>query len=248
MMKNALLFALVLFLAGCSTVPTVPSVAQDPLPAVSPTASVILQPGDHLEIRFPYWPELDVKQTIRPDGRIALLLINEVDAAGLTPEELRQKLLTLYAGQLRNPEITVVANFEKSRWVYVGGEVNTIGSNIEGLVQLPLTGRMTALEALMRAGGPKKTSAKLETVLIVRRVGDQQLARTINLATMFKQPTTQAFFLEPNDILFVPQNEIDRVDQWVSQYMNQPVPDWLKTNLSFYLNPLKHNGSITVSP
>ena len=63
---------------------------------------VTLQPGDVVQVKFFYTPELDVTQMVRPDGRIALQLVGEVSVQGRTPGELQQGLLRLYESHLKN--------------------------------------------------------------------------------------------------------------------------------------------------
>ncbi|MBX7259791.1 MAG: polysaccharide export protein [Candidatus Hydrogenedentes bacterium] len=207
---------------GCATTPE-PSesfpVAQDPV--------LLLKPGDVLQVKFLYWPELNEEgQTIRPDGRISLQLVGEVVAEGKEPEVLRQELLGLYKDKLLQPEISVVVRSLDSHRVYVGGEVLA-----PGLV--PVNGRLTALEAIMQAGGPRKESSKLSTVVIVRQQDGQQYATTLDLRNALESPQSSSFELAPRDIVYVPRTAIDRVDQWVDKYINQIIPRSVHANFTF---------------
>src|SRR5256885_1422714 len=91
------------------------------------TPAYVLLPGDQIEVKFFYNPELSEQQPIRPDGRIALQLVGDVEAAGLTPEALRNALRERYARVLREPDVTVIVKEISGRRVYVGGEVGTPG-------------------------------------------------------------------------------------------------------------------------
>ena len=238
-----------LMCAGCATAPRVPSVLESPLPT-SPLA-VVFQPGDVVDVKFRYWPELDEVQTIRPDGMISLPLVNEVQAADRAPEELRKTLLELYADKLKDPEMTVIARVEQNRSVYVGGEVN-LTRNSDGLVAVPIIGRLTLMEAIIKSGGLRERSAKISNVLIIRRFEGTQYARTTDLREVFRNAETEPFYLEPNDIVFVPRTNIDRVDQWVDQYLNQPVPTWVSMNLNLNElidgdNPITSDTSVGTS-
>ncbi|GMW01885.1 MAG: hypothetical protein AMXMBFR84_30210 [Candidatus Hydrogenedentota bacterium] len=207
---------------GCVTTPEPTAsfpVAEDP--------KVLLKPGDVLEVKFLYWPELNENsQAIRPDGKISLQLVGDVIAEGMEPEELRQSLLTQYEDKLREPEISVVVRSLDSHRVYVGGEVYS-----PGLV--PIQGRLTALEAVMQAGGPRKDSARLSTVVIIRQSGNQQYATTIDMREMLESPETANFELAPRDIVYVPRTNIDKVDQWVEQYINKIIPRNLHFQYTF---------------
>ncbi len=216
------LMAAGMLLTGCVTTP--PPRADFPAP---PEPVVALQPGDVLDIEFVYWPELTTSQKIRPDGRVALKLVGDVAVQDKTPDQVRQELLQLYAGKLVNPEINVVVKSYDSQRVYVGGEVRNPGV-------MPLHGRMTALDALMMAGGPSKESAKLRTVVVIRRAGDKQVAQSINLKRSLQRPDSEPFYLAPCDIIFVPRSTIDRVDQWVEQYVNKIIPRNTAMNMTFF--------------
>lgn len=210
------LTALVMLLSsGCAT--RVPPVADANWPQASADAPLVLQAGDSLRIRFPYWSELDEEQAIRPDGKIALNLVGEVKAAGVTPEQLRDELLKLYAPTLKNPEVTVVVKSLDSRRVYIGGEVKT-----PGVIAMP--SGLTLLQAIMQAGGFTKDTAKLNSVVVVRNKDGAQHACTVDVRAMLASPQTKQFVLEPFDIVYVPRTAIDRVDQWIEQYINKVIP------------------------
>ncbi len=204
-----------LLIAGCAT--RVPPAADANWPQACPDAPLILQPGDTLRIRFAFWPELDEEQIVRPDGKISLPLAGVVTAAGITPEQLHEELLKLYADKLKNPEITVVVRWLDNRRIYVGGEVRA-----PGVIAMP--SRITVPQAIMQAGGLIKDSAKLSTVVVVRQKDGKQYACSVDVRKMFESPQSDAFMLEPFDIVYVPRTAIDRVDQWVEQYINRVIP------------------------
>ena len=204
---------LVLAMAGCIT----PHETVD-FPPPADTNRLDLQPGDTVRILFSFWPELDVAQTIRPDGMISLHLVPEVKAAGRTPAELREDLLALYADKLKEPEITVVVQALDSRRVYVGGEVVR-----PGVVQL--AGRRTVMDAIIEAGGFINFSARESNVLLVRERDGKRYSKIVNIRHNMSQPEHDPVYLEPYDIVYVPRTAIDRVDQAVEQYLNRVIPN-----------------------
>lgn len=208
----AALCSVIVVLTGCQTVPPV---TEEWPEAAEPV--VLLQPGDQLKIRFPYWPELEDEQAIRPDGKIALNLVGDVTAAGKTPDDLRTELMALYEDKIKDPEITVIVKSFDSHRIYVGGEVMRAGI-------FPLQGKTTILSALMMAGGPVKGSAKLKNVVVVRLRDGKQYAQAFDVRDMIGSPESQAYYLQPNDVVFVPRTFIDQVDQWVDQYINEIIP------------------------
>ena len=86
-----------------------------------------LQPGDVLDIKFYYASDLNEHVKIRPDGKISLQLIGELDVASLTPQDLDSLLRERYARILVNPEVAVIVREFAGQKAYVGGEVNSPG-------------------------------------------------------------------------------------------------------------------------
>jgi protein involved in polysaccharide export with SLBB domain len=84
---------------------------------------------------------------------------------------------------------------------------------------------LTALQALLDAGGPKDT-AHMDEVVVLQKVSDQQYrAAKINLAEMLENGKTGADVgLNPADVVFVPKTSIAKFDQWVDQYLVKSLP------------------------
>jgi polysaccharide export outer membrane protein len=152
-----------------------------------------LEPGDEIEVQFLYWPELDDTQRIRRDGRISLQLVENIQAAGLTPEELCRKLEDLHKDKLKDPAIKVILRERAARQIMVGGEVEQPGA-------IELAGSMTPLEAIMAAGGFKRLSADISKVVVFRQMEGRRLATSVDLMN----PDQEPFFLKPNDVIYVP--------------------------------------------
>ncbi len=227
--------AAALLLAGCVTPSPNPPSADWPQ---AQDATVLLQPGDLLRIKFAYWPELDDEQTIRPDGKIALQFVGDVMAQGLSPEQLRDQLLALYAVELKDPKITVVVRGFDARRVYVGGEVKTPGV-------VPMHGRLTLLQAIMQAGGFNEKTAKPSGVIVVRHRDGKQFACAVDVRKALAQPSSDQFALEPLDVVYVPRTAIDKLDQWVDQHINQIIPRNLYTTFTLTHSMDSQPASVT---
>ncbi len=158
----------------------------------------VLQRGDLIDIRVFNLSDLDTTARIRPDGKISVLLLNEVQAAGLTPGQLGQELMRGYTEHFRNPRLTVIVKEFAGQSVFVGGEVGQPGT-----VALP--GDMSALQALVKAGG-LKDSASTEKVLIVRDI-DKGTPRveTLNVKDILENSKPD-LMLQPSDVLYVPKS------------------------------------------
>jgi protein involved in polysaccharide export with SLBB domain len=179
---------------------------------------VLLKPGDEIELKFYYTPELDVTQVVRPDGKIALQLIGEISVQGKTPAELREELLKLYLPHLKKPEISVILRSLQNRRVYVGGQVMT-----PGVIEMPA--EIDVLEAIMEVGGFLLPEAEVKSVIVIRHREDQRYAYSINLENALKGETSQPFYLQPQDIVYVPRTKITMLNQWVDQHINKLIPE-----------------------
>lgn len=182
------------------------------------TPKLVLGPGDIIELKFFYTPELNDTQTVQPDGKIVLQLVGEVMVQGKTPIELRDELVRLYTPELKKPEVAVIVRSLHERKVYVGGEVKTPGL-------IPIPGRLTALQAIMQAGGFNFGTAKLSSVVIIRHKNGKRYGCALDFKKVIKGAEEgQPFMLEPGDIVFVPETTIVKVDRWIDQYINKIIP------------------------
>jgi protein involved in polysaccharide export with SLBB domain len=214
------LFALV----GCQSAGSSPiSVIEFEGPAVPVVSSVpedirvSLAPGDSIEVKFFSTPELNETQAVRPDGNIALLLAGEVRAEGKTPAELQDELVKRYSSHLRNPQVTVIVRSLEGRRVYVGGEVKTPGV-------IPMPGQLTAMEAIMQAGGFNLLAAEVENVVIIRYKERQRFGYMLNMKEALAGKGYQPFYLESRDIIYVPRTKIAELNQWIDQYISKMLP------------------------
>ena len=171
-----------------------------------------VQPADELDIKFFFNPELNETVFVRPDGKISLQLIDDVQAAGLTPSELDQKLTQLYAQELRKPEVTVIVKSFMGQRVYVGGEVGT-----PGLINL--AAGMTALQAVINAGGFLDT-AKPDGVIVIRKGPDNSpIPIEVDLKAAIDGATEGNILLQPSDVVYVPKTWIAKANLFVKQYV-----------------------------
>jgi polysaccharide biosynthesis/export protein len=194
----------------------------------------VLRPGDTVDFKFQYWPELDDSQVIRPDGNVSLQLIGEVKAEGLTPIQFNQKLKELYTAKIKNPEITVIVRSLGARAVYVGGEIFTPG-------EIELKDKMTVLSAIMAAGGFNKTSAELKNIVVIRFLDNKYYATMVDLEAYLNNPQSEPLFLAAQDIVYVPRTRIIELNQWVDQNISKMLP---KTGI--VIDTTKSTGNATI--
>jgi polysaccharide export outer membrane protein len=165
--------------------------------ATNNPATYVLREGDVLKISFPGSPNLNNVQQVRTDGKITLPLVGEVQAAGMSPGDLQQKLMDLYAPQLASKEVTVDVQ-SSSFPVYVTGAVLHPGKILSNHP-------ITALEAIMEAGGPDYTKANLKNVSVIRQEGHQTKNYNLNLKRIMDGQVSEPFYMKPSDIIFVPE-------------------------------------------
>ena len=182
-----------------------------------PEPKVTLGPGDVLDVKFFYAPELNENQTARPDGKITLQLIGDVDIRGKTPIELRDELVRLYTSHLKTPEVTVIVRSLNDQRVYVGGEVKDPSL-------IAMSGRLTVLEAIMQAGGFNLGTAILSDVVVIRQKDGNYYGTVLDLKKVLEGETSSMFYLAPRDIVYVPRATIADLNQWIDQYINRMIP------------------------
>jgi polysaccharide export outer membrane protein len=222
-------FLVIAAFSGCSGIhPSPPEEGLVP-PAGDEAGEYRLRPGDVVNVKFFYNPELNELLPIRPDGKISLQLVDDVQAAGLTPPELDRVLTEKYAAVLHEPEIVVIVKEFGSQKVYVGGEVRTPGI-------VPLAARMTALQAIFYAGGFRETAQPSSVILIRRGEDGRPAVRAVNLSDVISgkapgsDPVLSAF-----DVVFVPKTFIAKANRFVEQYIRQMIPATLSAGFSYTL-------------
>jgi protein involved in polysaccharide export with SLBB domain len=210
-----------LSLAACETVggPSLARIAPEVNATLEP-ATVVFAVGDQLEVRFASAPTWNQQIEITTDGSASFLGIGRLIVAGLSPGRLKQALSEAYAPVLENPEIDVVVKLLGARTVYVMGEVLKPGEFL-----LAPDRRLTLVEALARAGGPIKESAYLAHTLLLRWNASTgvQRAWTIDARTENWTGATP-LYLQPYDVVFVPNTPVDEVAIWVDNYIRRMIP------------------------
>jgi protein involved in polysaccharide export with SLBB domain len=190
-----------------------------PLSSPSSPGEYIVQAGDTLDIKFYYHPDHDQQNLIvRPDGKLLLPLIGDIQAVGMTPEQLAEHIAQRYSFTLREPKVAVDVKTVNTGQVYVGGEVLRPGV-------IKLKPKMNLIQAVFEAGGPKD-EGDIERVVLLRSIGDNQFGyREINLMRIVKheEPADDAV-LAQDDLIFIPKTGIAKANLWVQKYIRNMVP------------------------
>jgi polysaccharide export outer membrane protein len=175
----------------------VTSAASSPGGAIDVPRDYVIGAEDVLEIRF--WKDADLSREVivRPDGKIALELLNDVQAAGLTPDELRTSLVTGAKRYVEDPSVTVIVKTINSRKVYITGMVEKAGA-------YPLAPGMTVLQLISMSGGLKEF-AKSKDIVVTRTENGRPLVYAFNYRDILKgRNLRQNIVLKPGDNVVVP--------------------------------------------
>lgn len=184
-----------------------------------PARDTVIGPGDVLEFKFFYLPELNETQTVRPDGRVMLQLVGETVAAGVTPAALREELQQRYGAIFKTPELAVAVRSRAGDRVFVGGEVNSPGPVV-------IQGRLNVLDAIVYAGSYKSVSANLEAVVVLRDWDGRRHGVLLDLRKAVEQGDASDLIpVCAGDIVIVPRTTIVKVDTWVEQHINRLIPE-----------------------
>jgi polysaccharide biosynthesis/export protein len=144
------------------------------------------------------WKEQELTNTlpVRADGMISMPLLNDVQAAGLTPMQLAASITDKLKKYVTDPRVTVVVTQINSKRIYVTGEVGRSGA-------MNLTPQMTVLQALSSVGLTQ--FANLTKIYVLRIEGGQQKKYPVNYKRLLKgESPEQNILLKPGDTIVVP--------------------------------------------
>jgi polysaccharide export outer membrane protein len=169
--------------------------AAAPLPVVP--ADYVIGAEDVLGIVFWREKELSGDVAVRPDGRISLPLLNDVDAAGLTPEQLRVRITEAANKYVEEPTVSVVVKDIRSRKVFITGHVAKPAA-------YPLGGPTTVMQLITMAGGVQEF-ANDKHIQIIRTENGRQISLRFNYDQVKKgKDLQQNILLKPGDTIVVP--------------------------------------------
>lgn len=192
-------------------------------------------PGDEIELKFYYNPELNDRLLVRPDGKISIGFLQDVQAAGRTPAALAQDIRSQLAPHLRQPDVVVSVRGFGSQRVFVGGEVTRPGP-------VALANRASLLQVLTEAGWVRDTARKEELVLVRRDPAGGRKVFTLDMEKALSgEDLSQDVALRADDMLFVPPSAIANFDRWVDQHIRQAL--FFSTNVGASVNRNYGNGN-----
>jgi len=221
----ARLLAIVVLLVGAvaACTPAAPNIAKEgAFPGGVPlTEEHTLAPGDEIEIRFPYLPDMNDRVVVGPDGRVSLQLVDTVVVGGLTVSAATKLLNDDYAKIVKSPTLTLTLRTYAPQAVYVDGWVNT-----PGLIRSDVP--LTVSRALAQAGGIK-TGSKTDNILVLRRDSDGKVFYYQVALGNFggAGAAAQDPLLKSYDVVYVPQTILGSFSDFLASYVK---------NIPFYFS------------
>jgi len=174
-----------------------PSATSVPAVAAAVPPEYLIGSEDVLSIIFWRDKEMSSEVSVRPDGMISLPLLNDVHAAGLTPQQLQERIVEESKKFVEDPSVTVVVKAINSRKVFITGEIGKPGP-------YPLTGPTTVLQLIAVAGG-LRDYARGDKIAIMRVENGKPVSYRFNFKEVMKKKNLkQNIELKPGDTIIVP--------------------------------------------
>jgi polysaccharide export outer membrane protein len=167
------------------------------------------QPGDVFEVQFRYSPEFNQTVTVQPDGYVSLEVGGDLKVAGLTIEQARLAILKKASARLQDPVATIVLKEFQKPYFVIAGEVTLPG-------KIEMRERVTALQAIMLAGGMKE-GARSGQVVVFRSINtDTAEVKLLNLKSIRRTADLENdLTLQPGDMVFVPRDKISKIERFM---------------------------------
>jgi polysaccharide biosynthesis/export protein len=196
-MKRVFFFTLMAALLGSPAVYAAAEQAGNNIPQVgADDGAYHIGPEDVLDISV--WKNADLtrKVPVRPDGKISLPLVNDVQASGLTPLELRDVLSKKLEAYMPSPQVSVTVAEVHSFKVSVLGEVPFAGRHV-------LQSKATVLDALALSGGLKEFAAR-SRIVVLRPTSKGMQRIPFDYNKVVSGDGAENIYLQPGDIILVP--------------------------------------------
>ena len=200
LMKHAAIMlaaASVLALGGCAT-----RGQQAPIQTQVAEPQYLIGPGDAVNIIVWRNPEVSMAVPVRPDGKISVPLVGDVEAGGRTPEEVAGEIQEKLKTYIRDPQVTVILTALRSH-EYLS-RVRVTGA-VRQPISVPYRQGMTVLDAVLAAGGTTEFASGDRTELY-RKEGEATHAYAVRLDRILKDgELTTNYPVQPGDVITVPE-------------------------------------------
>lgn len=189
---------------ACSTTPRPP-------PGIDPTTTYRVGPPDQIQISILPEPAIERDLTVRPDGKVSLDLIGDVQAAGLTAEEIAESVRVAISRYKRDASVTVTVLSAESDTITLFGEVRRPGT-------FPILHDIRIAEAIGQLGGTTLFASK-RYVRVIRTNGGKTVVLRVNLRRIQAGDLSTNVQLASGDIIVVPPTIVARIGYFLQQLL-----------------------------
>lgn len=188
--------------AGCAPQPGPGTTAAAPTMS-DPTSQYQIGPGDHLQVFVYESPNLSVADIpVRPDGRLSLPLVPDLEVTGKTPTQLASEISDRLKQYIKDPNVSVIVHSFNGTFAR---QIRVIGEAAQPMA-MPYSDHMTLLDVMIVAKGLTKYAAG-NSAVIVRREGNVQKSIKVRLSDLLKDgDVSQNIEMLPGDTLIIPQS------------------------------------------
>nr|MBC8478284.1 polysaccharide biosynthesis/export family protein [bacterium] len=186
-----------------------------PPPARTP---YLVRFGDNLQVNFNYAPEFDQRVIVRPDGRVTLPWVGDLEVVGRTTDDIASSIEEVYLRMVRDPSLIVSVTAVAPLRFYVFGEVQAPG-------YFDVPDRVTLMEAIAMAGGMTSKAEWKSVLLFHPSTADTSTVERINLElAVDPEQGYHIYMVESFDVIYVPPTFISNVHQFIRDYFVNIVP------------------------
>ncbi len=178
----------------------------------------LIAPGDTLEVNVLTVPDLSREVVVSPNGQVRIPYSGPVTATGRTVDELRDALISALSGELKDPDVEIIALEYASQRIFVGGEVGE-----PGIFDLP--GQIGPLQAIVMAGGFTNEARQKEVLLLRRLAGGEIQSQIIDIrGGLMNAALAEWGPLQRFDVVYVPKTRIAEENLFVQQWVRNALP------------------------
>lgn len=178
-----------------------PSDSTPPNAASSGASDYVIGPGDQLQVFVWRNPELSVTVTVRPDGKMSMPLVENMEAVGKSPSQLAHEIAAVLSEFVRDPKVNVIVD----KAVSTLSQVKIVGQ-VKNPQAIPYREGLKVLDVVLASGGLTDFAAPNRSQIVREVNGKKQEIRVKLGKLMTDGDLTQNFDLRPGDVFIVPQS------------------------------------------
>ncbi len=216
-----------------------------------------LRAGDELQLRFTYNPQLNQRSFVRPDGRISLLLLGDLEADGIPFTEFEQTVREGYAEYIQGPELSVYLLSTRTKRIYTDpGDITVlvyttqpkqvfVGGEVMEATIIEFHDWLTPWQAIMQAKGLTERADPRRAIYITRDADGRAVATKLDLsAYLHSGMRNTSLYMRHGDVLIIPRTGVSKLNMFVEQYIRNNLPIRTSFVFSYVVNRYGGGGGI----